>query len=239
MRALGFIDIFLPFMDALWHGGPYHSTNHVRDMLHTFVNHYDEITEVYPEFLKEDAVKELVLAVLWHDAEYTAWKNDNELHAATCFVGAMERMPESQRYFLADEKMQERIVDDILSTRYSVTRYDNNVQKVLHDLDWYCFSSQDLLFKAETLILEELQTHGSLNEEEALKARLGFYRDLIESKRQIFVSRWMEGSNKDAEVLIKDRIAAIEGLLAAGKSILSEVIVPDGICEVMVPDENE
>ena len=239
MRALGFIDIFLPFMKCLWNGGPYHSTNHVRDMLHTFVNHYDEITEVYPEFLKEEATKELVLAVLWHDADYGAWRNDNELHAATMFVQFMRQMPETERSFLADEKMQERVVDDILSTRYSVTRYDTNVQKVLHDLDWYCFSSPDLLFKAETLVLEELQTYAGLNEKEALSARHGFYRDLIWSKRQIFVSKWMEGFNKDAEVLIKDRIAAIAWLLATDKPLLSEVVAPDDNYEVKIQDENK
>lgn len=204
-----FIDVLLPQLEELWTGKSYHNTNHVREMILTFVKNYHNIADNYPEFMKDDTIVELLLAIIWHDANYTSYAATNEMRAAIDFVNKLEAMPETLRYFLADDKMRERVVNDILSTRYSNTTYDTCVQKVLHDLDWYYFSSQELLLKAESLILEELQESGMKFSEEAIQARLEFYKDLLGSKRQIFVSRWMEASNKDAEALIKERINAL------------------------------
>lgn len=191
--------------------GAYHSKQHIEEMLGIALDCCQSIRKACPCFENIFAWSELFNAIVWHDVNVNLKDPFNELHAAKVYTNCSISMTGvNYDAYMNRESMQD-VVDDILSTRFGYQDFKTDVQRVLHDLDWYCFSSEPLLRLAEDRIFEEYQQQGLGTEAQAVEARRQFYIKILASKQPIFVSAWMKDRNDDAITLIQERIEYLAG----------------------------
>jgi hypothetical protein len=191
--------------------GAYHSKRHVEEMLRIALGRRSEIAASCPCFKNMYAWSELFNAIVWHDAHANLKEPFNELNAARVYASYCRSASGEQYDDCMDRDSNQRVVDDILSTRFGYQEYKTDVQRVLHDLDWYCFSNVHRLRLAEDRIFEEYQQQGLGTEAQAVEARRRFYGEILASKQPIFVSAWMKDRNDDAITLIQERIEYLAG----------------------------
>lgn len=192
--------------------GEYHSKYHVEQMLLIALRYREDIIEACPCFEHILSWSELFNAIIWHDAYHSLKEPFNELHAAYLYTFNSKDPETSKNYdVFMDHASAQRSADAILATRYGFESFQNDIQRVLHDLDWYCFSDIHRLKHAENLIFEEFQKQKLGTVAQAVEARRRFYSEILVSKQPIFVSAWMKDRNDDAIKLIQERIEYLAG----------------------------
>jgi predicted metal-dependent HD superfamily phosphohydrolase len=165
----------------------YHSIYHIKKMLKDYDKNRNDIFYHYPD-LNDDIMIDIIL---WHDAGYLPGDKNNEVLASALYSNNTDRL-------------NPIVINGILSTIPFIKKYDDNYQKIIHDLDWLSFSDYNRLIKEEPLIRNE---YPNIDNKLFNQGRKQFLEKMVEIYgNKLYVSKVFEKYNEIALSNIKKRI---------------------------------
>lgn len=164
----------------------YHTRQHIEELLFMwdfykkfFVNEFKDIDE-----------KALVETIYYHDSVYIPGSKTNE--------------EDSVNVYLQEGGIDKKVIDCILSTKVGNVCFQNEVEKIMHDLDWSGFRDYVTMLRNEKNILREAVEKGGYKENEALNCQIEFYKSIYE--KEIYVTETFKKFNKLVKTNIKRRL---------------------------------
>jgi predicted metal-dependent HD superfamily phosphohydrolase len=183
-------------------GKHYHTLQHIQNMLEFCLEHADTLGKLYPVLTAADGFKQLITAILWHDADYRPGDQGNEIRAAALY---MEHNGKDADIVVGKA---------VLSTMIGNSTFNNAVELVLHDLDYSNFLDEIKMAEAEEQLYQEyLDTVHPDGSDPTLEDR----RDFLKRQRAfyhtmcgpcIFVSLFAE-HDEQAQVNVAKRIDSL------------------------------
>lgn len=168
----------------------YHSIYHVEKMLKDYDKYRNEIMEYYPD-IKENIMLDIII---WHDAGYVPGDKNNEVLASALYSNNTDRL-------------NPIVINGILSTIPFIKKYEDDYQKIIHDLDWLSFSDYNRMMEEEILIRNE---YSEVDDNIFKEGRKSFLENMLKIYgNQLYVSKVFEKYNDIAFENIKRRINEI------------------------------
>lgn len=167
----------------------YHSYKHISDMLKWF--------ELYKESFIEEGMRcseeDMCLAIVYHDAVYIPDSKTNEYDS----VQFMKRCG------IINPTIEQLIMSTIVNGNIDNWKNYNIDCKILHDLDWFVFSSDINIFTTNMAIISEVECYcrNKYSRKEIVEARMEFLKSLFD--KQIFYSKTLQKFNDSAKENIK------------------------------------
>ena len=176
----------------------FHTLNHVINMFEVFEKYEDEFDEEFGDYNKED----LFWSIAYHDCFYLPGYAFNEEISAEIFYREFQNI---------------HVKWAIESTKFDFKRFYNSnpfqklqfpIERILHDLDWYCLREYYSLVTQENAVEKEACLLSNYSCDEIRKNRLEFYKAI--SKHDIFVTNAFKKYNSIAKEDICYRIKDFE-----------------------------
>lgn len=164
----------------------YHTKQHIEDLYFLYNVYKPYFKTEFPELNEE----KLFTCFDFHDAVYIPGSKTNE--------------EDSVQIYLNEGGRDKEVIDAILSTKIGVKDFKNDLQKVLHDLDWNGFRDHVTLKKNEEKIISEAVEKGGFTEKDAIEGQMNFYRFIQDT--DIYVTKTFEKFNNIVKLNIKRRL---------------------------------
>jgi predicted metal-dependent HD superfamily phosphohydrolase len=164
----------------------YHTINHIRTMLYTYCIYEDDIDNYYPSLNKEL----LIDMILWHDAGYVPGCKENEYEAASLYM--------------KNNDYDYIVVEAIISTIPFTNKYENDYEKLIHDLDWFGFVDYNTMVENDVLIRNE---YPDVDDATFFKNKYKFLNQMLEVYgKNLYVSEVFKNLNEVAYQNIQKRM---------------------------------
>ena len=165
----------------------YHTIHHVERLFDLYNQYRDEFIKEFPN-INENALFE---AMAYHDCVYVIGDKFNEELSA-------------QAYLKDFPFAKSHVYNAILSTKVGCSNFKNDVEKILHDLDWSSFSQDYELFTkdAEGIIYEAV-CEGRYPENMVRANQKKFYENYMD--KDIYVTNTFSKFNEIARMNLKRR----------------------------------
>lgn len=165
----------------------YHSIYHIKKMLKDYDKYRNEIMKYYPD-IKENIMLDIII---WHDAGYVPGDKNNEVLASALYSNNTDRL-------------NPIVINGILSTIPFIKRYEDDYQKIIHDLDWLSFSDYNRLIEEEPLIRNEYPQY---DDDTFKQGRKSFLENMLKIyDKNLYISKVFEKYNEIAFENIKKHI---------------------------------
>ena len=127
-----------------------------------------------------------------------------DFHDAIYVPGSKTNEEDSVQVYLENGGRDKEVMDCILSTKIGTEEFKNDLEKVMHDLDWSGFRDYTTMLINEKKILKEAVDKGKYTEQEAINGQIAFYQSI--RNKDLYVTNTFKKFNGIAKNNIERRL---------------------------------